>query len=61
MLIEQEGCRHTQLVKWPLTFLLTCLNKYISKPVLFERAVRKVNSVCASKYLYMMFYFSKEV
>lgn len=42
LLIEEEGgCRHVPLVKRPLTFLLTCLNKYISKPVLFERAAHK--------------------
>lgn len=42
LLIEEEGgCRHVLVVKWPLTFLLTCLNKYISKPVLFERAAHK--------------------
>lgn len=42
LLIEEEGgCRHVQSVKWPLTFLLTCLNKYVSKPVLFKRAMHR--------------------
>lgn len=42
LLIEEEGgCRHVPSVKWPLTFLLTCLNKYVSKPVLFKRAAHR--------------------
>lgn len=43
LLIEEEGgCRHVQSVKWPLIYLFTCLNKYISKPVLFEGSAQRL-------------------